>query len=338
MAPLRPALTLCCLLALCATALAAPEALTASGDLDGDGKPDSAVVALYDPEATPEWALSVNDSQRALLGVAVIGVSIVDLDPGDGVREVAVESEGLPGRTVSDYFRYDGTTIERVYWIGDTDLDGDGNADPVALTCPAELLEADGVPVEAGGQFTLRIGEASTEGELFSMVNGVESVDLDFTDMLTELQVFTYGPSDDLESVYYGYEGGRIHEIGHLEGGTTEDHYGEVETASYCHTEGWTWHRRFALTEGRTFEPVEEKLYTVGEELTTPEALTVYTTDKCSKELATLPAGSDVLVVACDCRDGWRGAEEGAWRYIVVLPDGRPGWIKSPLVGLPMAD
>lgn len=338
MLPLRPALTLCCLLSLCAAALAAPDRLTASGDLDGDGEPDSVVAARYDPEATPEWALTVNNSERALLGVDVIGVSVADLDPRDGVREVAVESEGLPGRTAMDYFRYDGATIQRVYWIDGADLDGDGTVDPVALTCPAELLDADGVPVEASGQFTLRVGEASTEGQLFSMVNGVDSVDLDFTDTLTELQVFTYGPSDDLESVYYGYDGGRIQEIGHLEGGTTEDHYGEVETTSYCHTEGWTWHRRFALTDGRTFEPIEQKLYSVGEELTTPEALTVYTTDKCSKELAKVTAGSDVFVVACDCRDGWRGAEEGAWRYIVVLPDGRVGWIRSPLVGLPMAD
>jgi hypothetical protein len=338
MTPLRPALHLCCLLALSAAALAAPGPLTASGDLNGDGKPDRVTAAQYDPDATPEWALTVNDSQRALLGIEVTSVTVVDLVAGDRMSEVAVSFEGAPRHAPTAYFRYDGATIQRVYWIGDEDLDGDGQPDPVALTCAAELLEDDGTPVVGEGAYTLTVGTARVEGELFFTASGIDAADLDVTDSLTDLRVYTYGASDDLQSVYYWFDGTAVHEIGQLEGGVLATGTGEVETTSYCHTEGWLWRRRFALTEDRTFEPIEQKLYGVGEDLTTPDPLAVYTTAKCSKELAKLPAGSDIFVVACDCRDGWKGAEEGTWRYIVVLPDGRVGWIKAPLTGLPMAD
>ncbi|QSQ11931.1 hypothetical protein [Myxococcus landrumensis] len=84
-----------------------------SADLNGDGKPEAIAVKGNENNGDFDFVLTVGTAtHRMKVGAEVLGLSLLDLDSSDKLKEVAVHSGMTDTDTLAFVFRYDGKSLK----------------------------------------------------------------------------------------------------------------------------------------------------------------------------------------------------------------------------------
>jgi len=224
----------------------------------------------------------------------------------------------------------------------EADLDGDGIDETIAMEYVTEV-----------GDFVLRIDDQEIAGWLEPDLMGFEIVDIDTGDEYVEVVVTTAGPSDDYESIIYGYQDGRIVEMDHITG------YVRFSGDGTMLVDNWMgfWMRRdkYVLDPARRLHLVPQELYSIcewssiealGLECTVLDPFPIYNDREGTELLEDLESGSFITVIACydpplDTDDSYVDYY-GDW-YLIRSEIGLTGWARlesfwDKLEGLHWAD
>jgi len=167
------------------------------------------------------------------------------------------------------------------------DLDGDGTADLVSLE----------VPENSTGDFLLKINDKSVKGRLSDTPTGFFITDIDSSDRLTEVLVYTPGPSDDDEYLVYQYDGKKIWELGHLSRWPLFLGNGIVYVKDWMGF--WEKVEKFVLNKKeRRLQRIPQELYYVGVKTTVSQSFPIYQRPKSPVVIANLKVGSSIEVLA----------------------------------------
>lgn len=208
---------------------------------------------------------------------------------------------------------------KRLMWNAKVDLNGDGKPETIRL-----------VKLEAG-RFRLHINQDTFEGTLGGEVEGFYIADVNKSDKYREVVVYTPGPSDDDEHVFFWFDGKRIHKMGHLMRWLKFLGNGIVLADDWMGF--WTITRKYVLTKDRKLVEVPQEFYYVGVTGKVSKPLTLYRTRQTKQVLATLRVGSNAEIILSDGK-GW---------YLVKSENRLLGWAKEEsllesISNLPFAD
>lgn len=82
-------------------------------DLNGDGKPEAISVKWNENNGSPDFVLTVGSAtHRMKVGAEVQGLSILDVDSSDTLKEVAVHTGMTDTDSIAILFRYDGKSLK----------------------------------------------------------------------------------------------------------------------------------------------------------------------------------------------------------------------------------
>jgi len=208
---------------------------------------------------------------------------------------------------------------KRLMWNAKVDLNGDGKPETIRL-----------VKLE-GNKFRLHINQDTVEGTLGDEAEGFYIADMDRSDKYREVAVYTPGPSDDHEHVFFWFDGKRIRKMGRLVRLLKFLGNGIVLADDWMGF--WTITRKYVLTKDRIFVEVPQEFYYVGVTGRVFKPLTLYRTRQTKQVLATLRIGSEAEIVLSDGK-GW---------YLVKSENRLLGWAKEESLlksvsNLPLAD
>ncbi len=208
---------------------------------------------------------------------------------------------------------------KRLMWNAKVDLNGDGKPETIRL-----------VKLE-GNRFRLHINQDKVEGTLLEEAEGFYIADVDKGDKYREVVVYTPGPSDDDEHVFFSFDGKRIRKMGHLMRWLKFLGNGIVLVDDWMGF--WTITRKYVLTKDRKLVEVPQEFYYVGVTGKISKPLTLYRTRQTKQVLATLRVGSEAEIVLSDSK-GW---------YLVKSENRLLGWAKeeslmNSMSNLPLAD
>ena len=208
---------------------------------------------------------------------------------------------------------------KRLMWNAKVDLNGDGKPETIRL-----------VKLEAG-RFRLYINQDTVEGILGDEAEGFYIADVDKSDKYREVVVYTPGPSDDHEHVFFWFDGKRIRKMGRLMRGLKFLGNGIVLANDWMGF--WIITRKYVLTKDRNLVEVPQEFYYVGVTGKVFKPLTLYRTRQTKQVLATLRVGSNAEIILSDGK-GW---------YLVKSENRLLGWAKEESLSesvsnLPFAD
>jgi len=208
---------------------------------------------------------------------------------------------------------------KRLMWNAKVDLNGDGKPETIRL-----------VKLEAG-RFRLSINQDTVEGILGDEAEGFYIADVDKSDKYREVVVYTPGPSDDHEHVFFWFDGKRIRKMGRLMRGLKFLGNGIVLANDWMGF--WIITRKYVLTKDRNLVEVPQEFYYVGVTGKVFKPLTLYRTRQTKQVLATLRVGSEAEIILSDGK-GW---------YLVKSENRLLGWVKEEslmksMLNLPVAD
>ncbi|MGC9318456.1 MAG: hypothetical protein ACP5KN_10560 [Armatimonadota bacterium] len=195
----------------------------------------------------------------------------------------------------------------------EADLNGDGTVEQIRL----ERLE------RRLGAFTLHVDGVSITDKLTENLAGLRVVDIDGWDEYREIEVHTYGPSDDPAAWYFWYNGTELHRMGKVGGSTAIGPGGSVYGSAWM---GF-WSRTSVYRLNRETHRLEQQprdFHLVDLTVAVRSGHPIYRTRKLEMAAGQMQPGSEVTIVACDCRGDY-----GEWRYLVVLPDDTTGWLSD---------
>jgi hypothetical protein len=208
---------------------------------------------------------------------------------------------------------------KRLMWSAKVDLNGDGKPETIRL-----------VKLE-GAKFRLNINQDTVEGTLGDEAEGFYIADVDKSDKYREVVVYTPGPSDDHEHVFFWFDGKRIRKMGRLMRLLKFLGNGIVLADDWMGF--WIITRKYVLTKDRKLVEVPQEFYYVGVAGKVSKPLTLYRTRQTKQVLATLRVGSQAEIVLSDGK-GW---------YLVKSENRLLGWVKeeslmNSMSNLPIAD
>jgi hypothetical protein len=204
-------------------------------------------------------------------------------------------------------------------WNAKADLNGDGKPETIRL-----------VKLE-GNRFRLHINQDKVEDELLEEAEGFYIANVDKSDKYREVVVYTPGPSDDDEHVFFWFDGKRIRKMGHLMRWLKFLGNGIVLANDWMGF--WTITRKYVLTKDRKLVEVPQEFYHVGVTGKVSKPLTLYRTRQTKQVLATLRVGSNAEIILSDSK-GW---------YLIKSENRLLGWAKeeslmNSMSNLPIAD
>jgi hypothetical protein len=206
-----------------------------------------------------------------------------------------------------------------------SDLNGDGTVDTITLTALGEDCHA----------YTLQVNKVKIAAMGSSIEPMFNIVDIDLSDRYKEIAISEYGPSGDIATIFYYYDGAQLQQMGkiggfyglsplygHLDWCKVEiDGSGTVSGRSrglILHT--WFYREQFKLSSRRVLQPVPQDLYEMNAAV---EVLTEIPLRKSRTDPAialTLQKGEKVTIVASDNQE-WclvrNAAGETGWFAVI---------------------
>lgn len=202
------------------------------------------------------------------------------------------------------------------------DIDGDGFDEKIVLD-----------PVRTGSpavntSFTIRVGDSAIQGNYEDFEADFSIVDIDDSDEFMEIAVSSYGPSSDLNTAFYHYDGKDLKFMGDLQGfyGMTEwgegelkiDGSGKVRTLVKTYfIQTWFHEEEYLLKDDLSFEKVGRDLYEMNTDVVLTSDLTLFKERGKTDMGITLRKGDEVLL---------KDNDDKTW-CSVVTKSGETGWI-----------
>lgn len=202
------------------------------------------------------------------------------------------------------------------------DIDGDGFDEKIVL----DPVKTGSPPVNTS--FTVRVGDSSAEAFYEDFEPDFSIVDIDESDEYMEIAVSSYGPSSDLNTAFYHYDGKDLKFMGDIQGfyGMTEwgegelkiDGSGKIRTLvkSYF-IQTWFHEEEYLLKGDLSFEKVGKDLYGMNTDVMMLGDLTLYRERGGTEMGITVKKGDEVLLKDTDDRE-WCS---------VVTKSGETGWM-----------
>ena len=202
------------------------------------------------------------------------------------------------------------------------DIDGDGFDEKIVL----DPVMTGSPPVNTS--FTVRVGNSSIEAFYEDFEPDFSIVDIDESDEYMEIAVSSYGPSSDLNTAFYHYDGKDLKFMGDIQGfyGMTEwgegelkiDGSGKIRTLvkSYF-IQTWFHEEEYLLKGDLSFEKVGKDLYGMNTDVVMVGDLTLYRERGGTEMGITVKKGDEVLL---------KDTDDSEW-CSVVTKSGETGWM-----------
>lgn len=253
-----------------------------------------------------------------------------EVNPTASIKPAQTESPTSPSETkpsvtepAGETKNLDGdTSMKEGSLFKMADIDGDGFDEKIVLD-----------PVKTGSpsyytSFTIRVGDSAIEANYEDFEPDFSVVDIDDSDEFMEIAVSSYGPSSDLNTAFYHYDGKNLKFMGEIQGfyGMTEwgegelkiDGSGKIRTLVKTYfIQTWFHEEEYLLKGDLSFEKVGKDLYAMNTDVVLLGDLTLYKERGQTAPGIALTKGDEVLLKDTDDKE-WCS---------VVTKSGETGWI-----------
>lgn len=190
------------------------------------------------------------------------------------------------------------------------DLNGDGRKETVAIS--VDYIGPDGPQYKLLIADTFHFGPANANPE-----GSFSIVDIDSGDRFLEIAVFDYGPSDDLTTEFFFYDGHRIRPMGVVQGFASVNGRRRIFTrtrGAILHT--WFYPDEYILTRSHLLRHVDKPLYEMNTRVTILQDISIRRFRRANSPRIALKAGETAIIDVTDNRE---------WCHIRTA-SGRSGW------------
>lgn len=201
------------------------------------------------------------------------------------------------------------------------DLNGDGKADVISSDCLKDKPIKDYNPNHNYeiDNYTLTVNKASISGGGENIDGYYKIVDIDNRDRYKEISVSESGPSDDLATAFYCYDGKKLIFIGKLQGSNNIKTKGDGIVVARTRSQilqTWFYDDPYRLTKNHKFKRIPKALYAMNTKVKLKMNFSLQKSPNDKRKILTLKKGETATILSSDNKQ---------W-CLVKSSKGIPGW------------
>lgn len=201
------------------------------------------------------------------------------------------------------------------------DLNGDGKREAIRLVADKQKR----------GAYILTVNGQQLRDRCSDHVSGFRIIDIDRRDRYKEVAVYSHSDGDYNYTALYWYDGTHLHRVGGV-GDLTVLGNGTVIDGQWMGF--WEREQKCVLDRQHRLRDIAQALYKVDKGGMTLAPFKLYKSRDYKRVAVTVPRGTWVRVLYCDCRGDHRN-----WNYLVRTDRGVRGWTRRGVdnIDLPRA-